>query len=589
MKVLLSFLIGFFLFSFYVYGFNVVEYSSTPLDINDEYFEVIQRSNPNDEIKLRFALYQRNLEMLDYYFWDVSEPSSKNFHKYWSKDEIIKLVSPLQIEQDLVILWLRESGCYSVISYGDYVDAFCSIHSAEKLLGNIEIYDVIDKLNNNDILKKIISGKYYIPNHVSSIIEFLQNTPMNVHKRRVNSFGSKLDSIRKIYEAPSEDQVIPATLMNLYSISHTITTNSSQNVAEFSPNGYLASDLVSFDQGVGLPNPNPITAVGSFVSTPPNVECTLDIQMITSIGQNGQNYYYTVNGWILDFAQELLTSNNPPLVNSVSWSADERTEGYAYNSRTDSEFQKLGLMGISILAASGDDGAVGASRCSGNLYEFNPGYPATSPYVTSVGATMLVGKPETSKTIAPVCGQFGHTCAVSGTEDPADENLGGYATGGGFSVYETRPSYQDSVVTEYLNDNSIPKPSSSYFNSSNRGFPDVAANGYNILIYRGGRWEEVGGTSAATPIWGGIYALINDVLISNNKSPIGFANPLLYQLFSSESNLFTNIGDLTTNNDDGCPYGYTSNPNGWDPVTGLGTPNVNNILTYISSNLNLFP
>ena len=41
-----------------------------------------------------------------------------------------------------------------------------------------------------------------------------------------------------------------------------------------------------------------------------------------------------------------------------------------------------------------------------------------------------------------------------------------------------------------------------------------------------------------------------------------FANPLLYQLFN-EQGLFNNIGDLTTNNDDGCKYGYTSNPNGW--------------------------
>ena len=88
-------------------------------------------------------------------------------------------------------------------------------------------------------------------------------------------------------------------------------------------------------------------------------------------------------------------------------------------------------------------------------------------------------------------------------------------------MYESRPSYQDTVVTGYLNDNSIPKPPASYFNNSNRGFPDVAANGYNILIYRGGRWETVGGTSAATPIWGGVFALVNDVLLKNGKKPLG--------------------------------------------------------------------
>src|SRR3990167_7168136 len=106
-------------------------------------------------------------------------------------------------------------------------------------------------------------------------------------------------------------------------------------------------------------------------------------------------------------------------------------------------------MGISVLVASGDDGAVGTSNCTGNLHVFNPGYPglnflpppllllfhpippslplpfipflllpppslATSPYITSVGATMLVGNPSTSTTIAPICDQF--TCATYGPE-----------------------------------------------------------------------------------------------------------------------------------------------------------------------------
>jgi tripeptidyl-peptidase-1 len=289
----------------------------------------------------------------------------------------------------------------------------------------------------------------------------------------------------------------------------------------------------------------------------------------------------------LDFTQDILAYKNPPLVSSISWSTDERQEGAAYNFRCDSEFQKMGVLGLSVLAASGDSGATGGG-CQNGDHSFNPGYPTTSPYVTSVGATMLVGTPTTTKT-PPVCQSASFKCALSGTEDPADENIGGYATGGGFSVYEARPSYQAAAVSAYLSDSSIPKPPASYYNSTNRGFPDVAANGYSILIYNNGRWETVGGTSASTPIWGGIYALINDILLKNNKAPLGFANPLLYQIWSTVPGAFLNIGDLTTNNDDGCQYGYTSNPNGWDPVTGLGTPNVGVILNWVQNNLSSFP
>eukprot|EP00339_Tiarina_fusa_P025965 CAMPEP_0117029618 /NCGR_PEP_ID=MMETSP0472-20121206/21430_1 /TAXON_ID=693140 ORGANISM="Tiarina fusus, Strain LIS" /NCGR_SAMPLE_ID=MMETSP0472 /ASSEMBLY_ACC=CAM_ASM_000603 /LENGTH=590 /DNA_ID=CAMNT_0004737431 /DNA_START=6 /DNA_END=1778 /DNA_ORIENTATION=+ len=573
---------------------NRVRYQEVALEL-DETWEIVGRAPADQELKVRFALHQHNLDVLERTFMSVSDPTHPDFHKYWTKEQIMELVSPPLADQKLVVAWALESGCSSAESFGDFVEVLCPVSSLESMLGDVEI-TMVNDVRLNQTTPKIITGEYSLPRAISRVVEFVQNLAMNVHKRKLNSFrvpSRVSDTIRETarprYQQPSEDQVIPATLYNLYNIDHTISTASSQSVAEFSNFGYLDSDLEAYDTGCAVPTPNKISAVGSFSPSPPNVECTLDVQMITSVGLNGTNFYYTVDGWVLDFAQELLQSNNPPMVNSISWSSDERTEGYSYNSRTDTEWQKLGTMGVSVLAASGDDGAVGTSRCSGNHWYFNPGYPATSPYITSVGATMLVGKPTTSSTEAPVCSEVGHTCAMDGTEEPADENLGGYATGGGFSVYETRPSYQNTAVNQYLNDNSIPKPPASYFNSSNRGFPDVAANGYNILIYRGGRWETVGGTSAATPIWGGVFALINDVLLSNQKQPLGFANPFLYSMFANGAGTFTNIGDLTTNNDDGCQYGYTSNPNGWDPVCGLGTPNVGKILAYVQSNLSMFP
>ena len=61
-----------------------------------------------------------------------------------------------------------------------------------------------------------------------------------------------------------------------------------------------------------------------------------------------------------------------------------------------------------------------------------------------------------------------------------------------------------------------------------------------------------------------------------------FANPLLYQMFAEAEGTFQSIGNITTNNNNGCPgLGFVSNPDGWDPVTGLGTPNVANILAYL--------
>jgi len=403
-----------------VYAEHRIRYADVPLE-RDETWEVLNRYPADSEVTVRFALRQRNLAALEEAFFKVSDPKDSQFHQYWTKEEVIKLVSPPEQEQHVVVAWAHESGCSHAQSFGDYVEVTCSSETLEQMLGDVEISEVRDVLL-GQTTPKIISGQYSLPANIARVVDFVQNIAMNVHKKKLGSYRPDVRPDREQrqrgprYEPPSEDQVIPATLYNLYNISYTISTDSSQCVAEFTNFGYLDSDLQAYDTGCGVQSANPFTAVGSYSPSPPDTECTLDVQMITSVGLNGTNFYYTIDGWVLDFAQALLQSNDPPMVNSISWSADERTEGYQYNSRSDAEFQKLGLIGVSILAASGDDGAVGASRCSGNRFYFNPGYPATSPYVTSVGATMLIGKPQTSTSVAPVCSEPGHVCAVNGQE-----------------------------------------------------------------------------------------------------------------------------------------------------------------------------
>ena len=145
------------------------------------------------------------------------------------------------------------------------------------------------------------------------------------------------------------------------------------------------------------------------------------------------------------------------------------------NFQADLEFKKLGVMGITVVASSGDSGAPG----TGSL-PLNPGYPSASPYVvvpmvhrvanrvvrgvvahltcgyggsyvTCVGATEFQqGTCSTDKATLPaVCTGQGFTCCSTGTEVPADEPAGGYASGGGFSLYEPRPAYQDAAVEQY--------------------------------------------------------------------------------------------------------------------------------------------
>ena len=178
--------------------------------------------------------------------------------------------------------------------------------------------------------------------------------------------------------------------------------------------------------------------------------------------------------------------------------------------------------GVSFFCASGDSGA-GAS------------WPAASPYVTGVGGTTLNHNTKT--------GTYSEV-AWSGS-------------GGGKSAYESRPSYQNGWHT-----------------ATGRGIPDVSfvANpntGVSICYTSGGKqvWTVVGGTSAGSPQWAGIAALVNARRKTVGKTPISHITTSLYTAASSAYS--ADFYDVTSGNDGGYNAGLK-----YDFVTGLGSPHV---------------
>src|SRR6201999_4044392 len=107
-----------------------------------------------------------------------------------------------------------------------------------------------------------------------------------------------------------------------------------------------------------------------------------------------------------------------------------------------------------------------------------------------------------------------------------------------------------------------------------RGFPDVSAQGENVEIVSGGQTGTVAGTSCSSPIFTSVIALLNDRLIAAGKSPLGFLNPFLYSNAGA-------LNDITTGNNPGCGTNGFNAAAGWDPITGLGTPNWNRLYTAV--------
>ena len=215
---------------------------------------------------------------------------------------------------------------------------------------------------------------------------------------------------------------------------------------------------------------------------------------------------------------------------SMSWGATE-TPG----TLLDSHFLAAN---VTFVAGSGDFG-------TGTLF------PAASPYVTAVGGTVLS---------IDVQGNYIGETAWSGS-------------GGGLSIAEVEPEYQAQF--------NIPNNP-----TGRRGVPDVAYHAdpdtgfavYNSEPFQGFKgWIQVGGTSAGTPQWAGLAAIVNAMRLAAGKFPMTGMNAALYGAAKKANNYH----DVTTGTNGTCGVLCTATA-GYDYVTGLGSPQANNLINALA-------
>jgi len=336
--------------------------------------------------------------------------------------------------------------------------------------------------------------------------------------------------------------------------------------------------------------------------------------MMTGMAAGAKTCFYIMeygNGWMYEFARTILSTPEAPLVVSMSygWFEVEQCMNFSdgvdfvgnctslhipnsqvYVNRTDAEFVKLGLLGFTLLAASGDDGTAGGHQSEDNCATMGPIYPSSSPFVTSCGATSLeqsTSKRDAPEAAPPICSNsfFDCDCSTSTNEQPAlANNTAEFDTGGGFSIHIPMQAYQKTAVQKYLT-SGVVLPDKSLFNPNNRAFPDIAAIGENVCVLDPGQpCNFVGGTSAATPLIGSIVTLLNQDRFNANKKSLGFLNPVIYDMYDSNPTLYYNNQFTEGNNAGECPpnHGFNAYP-GWNPLTGCGSPKFDQIRKYVGN------
>jgi len=180
----------------------------------------------------------------------------------------------------------------------------------------------------------------------------------------------------------------------------------------------------------------------------------------------------------------------------------------------------------------------------GHLY---PSWPASSPWVTSVGATRFVdqkvGQPEMATD------QFG--------------------SGGGFSDMFDSFDEQKASISKYFSVAPQLPPDGSFVKTG-RATPDVSGLGEGYQVIINNQTMSVGGTSASAPMFAGLVSLLNEARIAKGQPPMGYLNPWIYKNAAAFTDItrgdnFQSRGSFIE------PYGFNCTV-GWDPATGVGTP-----------------
>jgi len=551
-------------------------------------WRLVGETHSTDFIKFTVQMFPQNLDLLKEELKRVSDPKSEVYGQWWSKERIQDAISPPLVERLSVATWLGSHGMI-VRRQGDFFEVQGRMCDIAAMLQS-QFYRFQDD-ETGGVVDRLIS--YTIPDALDNMVMFVGGlTGFPSNKNRHLKIHTEADD--KKYD--TKGKVCPEVIWQLYNMQYTpeipfydssLCLAAFQNVPSFRP-----KDLTAFEQNTLLPNLQPEHIVGRFFSTVPLDESQLDVEYGIGVAENVSTWFWTSSGWLYDFNVEFLAADEVPYVVSMSYGYPEDGQcdigdcngmtNEQYVDTVDSQFMQMGLRGVTIVVSSGDQGAPGDfdSDCSGKVEVLSSSFPGCSQYVLSIGATMLTDSSAPGNFQSPYCQTT--DCATSRTEVPCSYPDALITTGGGFALYVDQPSYQEKEVQAYLS-SGVDMPSSNLFDSSKRAYPDVTAVGHNFYIQYIGASVTVDGTSCSAPVWGGIMSRLNAARLSQKKASLGFVNPLFYSMFEENASYFN---DITVGNNNCtescCGVGYSASK-GWDPVTGLGSPNYPMIFDYIKN------
>lgn len=460
--------------------------------------------SPDTPLRLRLAVHQPKAGEFEKRVIDLSTPGHPSYGQHMKRDDVKRFLLPERHVSQSVLSWLDDAGIAdnAVEDDGDWINFAVPLSRAEEMLNTRFYYFHSNDDESNKVIRTL---QYSAPDAVSDHVYMIQPTTRfgRPELQRSTVLKSVVLDAFDLAKADCTSVVTPDCIKDLYKMDQ-YAAQDAQNKLGIS--GYLEEyaryeDFVHFvnqfapDLGGTTFNVAEIHGGENLQnSTKDSGEASLDVDYAIGLS-NASAIYYTTGGRgplvpDLDQPDPNDISNEPyldqlhylmslsdedlPAVLTTSYGENEQSLPEKYTNKACDMFSQLGARGVSIIFSSGDDGPGSSCQTNDgkNTTRFNPIFPASCPFVTSVGGTFRTPEePEIEQAI--------------------------YFSSGGFSDRYKRPDYQNAAVEGYLDQ--LGSRWEGLFNPRGRGFPDVAALASNFSVMDHGKVGLLSGTRFVAP------------------------------------------------------------------------------------------
>ena len=343
-----------------------------------------------------FAVQQKNIDELTSILYDISDPDSPNYGQHWSNVEVTEFTSNPQ-GRNAVLSYLNSNGA-SIVSEtrgGEYITARAPIKVWEKMF-DTEFFAF--RMTHSDArLENFIRAEHYsvpreLDKHLASVfntIEMFDQIPKQTQSIPMAKKGE--------FSTAGTGYMTPDSLRSYYNMTGTTgSINSTQVIFGAVGQYFSPANLASFQAWANSPVIPAVALIGGHVNDTKCyvhsncAEANMDMQYIMTMSPYSPTTYWYSDSWFTSFIAAVLDTAKPPKVISISYGSLETGMSAGTYNGFDIEAIKLGIQGTTILVASGDDGVSpffargDRSKCG-----YVPSFPASSPYVISVGGTIV--------------------------------------------------------------------------------------------------------------------------------------------------------------------------------------------------------